>query len=153
MLYYNDDIPDNDPEDDWDALPRPVNRMRMVVMFFAFIMILALLGGSLLQAWSVIPTLLGYWRSDYRLILTEVAAGDCSRSRTGATTIDPDRLLCICGVMDAQQSDADVDIHVHTQEGVSLGTLPLRGQPTGPFCRSLRLEDRLEPGQYVLIGT
>jgi len=119
------------------------SRVRLTI--FAFVMICALLGGMIVQAGGVIPTLLGYWRSDYRLTFTEVSLGDCNRYT--------DRLLCVCGRLDAQQGDADFDIRIRTQEGASLGKITLHDQPSGSFCHVLRLTYPLEPGDYVLIGT
>jgi hypothetical protein len=123
------------------------NRVRLRVTIFAIIMISALLGGLIFQAWSAVPALLGYWRSEYRLVFTDISPGDCSRRA------DTGRALCICGTLDAQQSEADFDINIHTQAGASLGKIALRDQSSGSFCHTMQLVDPLEPGRYVLVGT
>ena len=153
MYPYDDDSFDDELPGNGNYLDQPIKRVRISVIIFAAIMILTLLGGSFLQLFRAAPTLLGYWDSDYRLSLSSISPGDCNRAGSSSRTIDPDRLVCICGVMDAQQGNADVNIQLRGQQGRTLGEIALRDQTSGSFCRSLRLEDRLEPGDYVLIGT
>ena len=142
MLPYDDDF------DDADDLHQPVNWTRISVIIFAAIMIVALLGGAILQAWSAVPAILGYWRSDYRLAFTEVSAGACNQGNVSAGS-----LLCVCGVIDAGDGDADVDIQVRHNEGNLMGNFSLRDQPSGIFCQDMRLQAPLVPGEYFLTAT
>jgi len=152
MIFPNDNhLYDDERVDDTYDSPEKSGRSRLRVTLFAAVMIAALLGGLILQAWSAVPALLGYWHNDYSLSLTQVLPGDCTQGE--GQSFDTGRALCICGTLDAQGSKADFDISIRTQEGASLGKIALRDQSSGSFCHAMHFKAPLEPGRYVLVGT
>ncbi|MFP4323156.1 MAG: hypothetical protein ACLFTK_11945 [Anaerolineales bacterium] len=149
------DAPNYGVDDDGDPVPIGggcvSGPLRIAVVI---IMILALVGGMLWQAWGVMPQLLGYWQNDYRLVLRTVYAGDCAAWSGGeGQSITPARQMCVCGTLQSGQEHAHVEIELRAPDGARVSQAALYERASGPFCHTLQAETLLEPGRYTLVAT
>ena len=155
--YPNDDdmdvviYPEHVTDDDiYPNRTRLWRRLRNGI--FAVLMI-SVLGFSILApAWQIFPSLLGYWKTSYRVSITDIRAGDCS---TRYPTLNPEAIppaasYCICGILSAGNETADFDIRLMDNDGQRLGIIRLREQESGRFCNPIELNNLLPIDTYTL---
>jgi hypothetical protein len=147
-MYRNNKLDEFYDDDDWDEdLPNPRWR-RLRITIFALMMLAAILGGMLYEAWGFLPRLLGYWQEGYSVSIISLETGDCTQN---AGDIFPGSRFCLCGWVDAEGSRADFQIHLRSDEDRTLGTLKVYNQASGRFCRAFTLDQFLSPGRYSLV--
>jgi hypothetical protein len=147
-MYRSNEPDDFYDEEDWDEdLPDPRWR-RLRITIFALMMLAAILGGMIYEAWGFLPSLLGYWQDGYRVSVTQLETGDCVEN---AGDIFPGSSFCVCGWVDAAESQADFHIHLRDDANRTLGTVKVYNQASGRFCRAFALDQFLSPGSYSLV--
>lgn len=123
---------------------------------FAFIMLSALLGGLLYQASGILPQLFGYWQDDYQLVLTEILIHNCTEGdhiRITRQEQNPSSdTVCVCGVLDAKQGKASLDLTLRQRNNAILQHIPFYGRSSGYFCEEFNLEAALPDGVYTIIA-
>jgi len=141
------------PDDDFDDNLPSARWGRLRVLLFSGLMVSILLGSALVEGWSLVPWLLGYWNNTYSVQITHITDGDCLHSkRRSATGVYPTSVVCVCGRLAAAQSSADFDLHLLDSSGGKRGVLALRDTPSGAFCRPLYADGWLLPGEYFVVA-
>lgn len=145
----DDIIIDLEAKQDRDV--RSAMLQRAILGCGALLMAGTLVFSTVYGARSLVPWLLGYWNNDHSLQLTNVNGGACGRNP--ASFIAETDELCICGRLDTNGGRSHVNIHVQAETGIRIDTIEFYDQPSGAFCESFRLNQRLDGGTYQLRAT
>ena len=121
---------------------------RLRTALLALIMLLVLMGGSLYQAWNLVPWIFGYWNSSYRITLSEVYSGECSKRLQPARGVNT--TLCVCGRPDSGNGTADFEIAVRNPDDETIARASLHNRHSGEFCKNMLLDQQLTTGTYII---